>query len=254
MKMKVLYFGLWVAAFCFLSAAQGAEPPKSRTLKLLLLKDAPPLSQRDATGNFVGFNVDLGRLLCETIKVPCEFQEAEHAKIMDLIANGDVDAGMISLIITPERAKRVLFTEPYRISKTFWISRIPLARSKKSRVAVVNGSVQHKWAERNGAHHGWLVVPVAVNSELSKSLRDGRADAVISPSSTALEIMKEKDLNQAGLRAHPIESEEFNNPVAIAVNPADKALCDQLNAALKQIKTSGQLDSINSKYFSFRVF
>jgi len=253
MKKKIWDLGLWLAIFCSLSsAAHATEPQKTRTLKLLLLKDNPPLSHRDATGKFVGFNVDLGRLLCDAIKTPCEFQEVEHAKVIDMISRGEVDVGMISLIMTPERAKQVLFTEPYRVSKTFWISRVPMSQSKKSRVAVVNGSIQHKWAERNSAPRGWQVLPVSVNSELAKSLRDGRADAVISPSSAALEIMKE--LSSAGLSARPIESEEFNNPVAIAVNPADKALCDQLNAALKQIKTNGQLDSINSKYFSFRVF
>ena len=253
MKKNIWGIFFWGAMLCsWFSVAHGTEPPKPRTLKLLLLKDNPPLSHRDASGKFVGFNVDLGRLLCETIKMPCEFQEVEHSKVIEMISKGEVDVGMISLIITPERARQVLFTEPYRVSKTFWISRVPIAHSKQSRVAVVNGSVQHKWAERNSGQRGWQVLPVSVNSELAKSLRDGKADAVISPSSAALEIMKE--LSHAGLNARPIESEEFNNPVAIAVNPADKELCDWLNVALRQIKTNGQLDNINSKYFSFRVF
>ena len=253
MKKKTWGLVSWAALFCFaLSAAHADEPSKPRTLKLLLLKDNPPLSHRDAAGKFVGFNVDLGRLLCEAIKMPCEFQETEHTKVIEMISKGEVDIGMISLIVTPERAKRVLFTEPYRISKTFWISRTPLGQSAKARVAVVNGSIQHKWAQRNSAQQGWTVVPVSVNPELTRSLRDGKVDAVVSPSSAALEIMKE--LSHSGFNARPIESGEFNNPVAIAVNPADKALCEQLNAALKQIKTNGQLDSINSRYFSFRVF
>src|SRR5712691_13203426 len=100
MKAKKWFFCLGLAALCtMLSLAYGAEPSKPRTLKLLLLQDAPPLSHRDASGNFVGFNVDLGRLLCETIQMPCEFQEAVHTKIVDMIANGEVDIGMVSLII-----------------------------------------------------------------------------------------------------------------------------------------------------------
>lgn len=239
------------AALC---PARAQEAPKPRVLKLLLLQDAPPLSHRDATGRFVGFNVDLGRLLCDTMRMPCEFQETVHTRVLDLVASGAVDIGMVSLIVTPERARQVLFTNPYRLSKTFWISRIPMTQSRQAKVAVVSGSVQHRWASRKRTEHGWELVPVAVNTDLAQALRDGRADALISPSSTALEIMREKDLSPAGLSARAIESDEFNNPIAIAVNPADPELRERLNAALQWVKTSGELDKINSKYYPFRVF
>ena len=253
MKIKSWASGVWLVALTmFMAAPSHAESP--RVLKMLLLKDAPPLSYRNEKGDFVGFNVDLGRLLCEALKAQCEFQEALHTDIISLVANGNVDVGMVSLIITPERAKRVAFTEPYRYSKTFWISHLPMTQSKNARVGVVDGSVQHKWAMDNGRQHGWRIVTLAVNPELSNALRDGRVDAVISPSSTALEIMKERDLSQAGFSARVIEAEEFNNPVAIAVNPSDKDLCEKLNAALRIIKNNGQLDKINSKYYPFRIF
>ena len=253
MNMKILGSGLCVAMSCALAAdTQGAADGQQRILKVLVLKDSP-LSHRDWKGNFVGFNVDFGRLLCETIKMPCEFHEIESAKVVGSIANGEFDFTMVSLIVTPERAKQVLFTEPYRTSKTFWISQTPIGQSKQSRVAVVNGSMQHQWAERNKEKYGWTVAPMGFLPDLEKSLRDGRADAVISPSSTALDIMNSKDLGES-LSARSIESDEFNNPVAIAVNPADKELCDRLNAALKKIKTNGQLDLINSRYYSVRLF
>ena len=253
MKMKLLGTGLCVAMSCALAAdTQGATEGKQRTLRVLVLKDSP-LSYRDWKGNFVGFNVDFGRLLCETIKAPCEFHEIESAKVVSSVAKGEFDFTMVSLIVTPERAKQVLFTEPYRTSKTFWISQRPIGQSKQSRVAVVNGSLQHQWAERNKANHGWTLVPVGFLPDLEKSLRDGQADAVISPSSTALDIMNSKGLGE-NLAARSIESDEFNNPVAIAVNPADKELCDRLNAALKKIKTNGKLDLINSRYYSVRLF
>ena len=117
--------------------ARAQEAPKPRVLKLLLLQDAPPLSHRDATGRFVGFNVDLGRLLCDTMRMSCEFQETVHTRVLDLVASGAVDIGMVSLIVTPERARQVLFTNPYRLSKTFWISRIPMTQSRQAKVAVV---------------------------------------------------------------------------------------------------------------------
>ena len=236
-----------------LSPFAHGEPPPA-TLKVLLLKDSPPLTSRDAQGALVGFNVDLGRLLCDALKQPCEFLEAEQAKVIDLVASGAVDIGMVSLIVTPERAQRVLFTDPYRLSKTFWISRGPIAPSPRARVAVVAGSLQHRWAAQRSADQGWSLVTVGVNTELNRALRDGRADAVISPSSTALDIMKDKELAQAGFTASVIESPEFDGPVAVAVSPGNKALCERLNEALKLIKNNGQLDRINSKYYPFRVF
>jgi len=254
MNMKLLGSGLCVAMSCSLIAdTPSAEPPKVRTLKVLVLKDSP-LSHRVTDGKFVGFNVDLGRLLCDTIKMPCEFQEVEQTNVIGSVARGEVDFSMVALIVTPERSRQVLFTEPYKTSKTFWISRTPMPQSQQFRVAVVNGSVQHQWAERKRADYGWSLVPVAIIPELEGSLRDGKADAVISPSSTALEIMKFKALSHADLSARAIELDEFKNPVAIAVNPADRELCDRLNAALRQIRINGELHQINSRYYSARIF
>jgi ABC-type amino acid transport substrate-binding protein len=261
--LKVCDFGLRIMMkyfFCFwfvilsLSQARAEDSSSVKPLSMLVLKNAPPTSYRNENGDLVGFNVELGRLLCNIIKTPCDIKETLQANVIDMIAAGEVDIGMVSLIITPERSQKVLFTEPYRMSKTFWISKVPISQSQKIKVAVVDGSIQHKWASRKMAENQWFLIKVKTNHELGDVLRNGLAEAVISPSSTSLEIMKTKDLSQAGLNARAIESDEFNNPVGIAINPGKKELRDKINDALRQVKSNGELDKLNTKYYPFRVF
>lgn len=243
-----------LGALMFVSIVVNAQVSSTRTLKMLVMKNIPPLSYRDGNGELTGFNVDLGKALCEVMKVKCQFEEEVFSKTIGLISSGTFDVGMIAFIITPEREKQILFTKPYRVSKTFWISKIPITKSMNAKVAVVKGTMQDTWAKQVRNQYRWSLVEVAVNSELTEVLRSGRANAAISPASTALELMKEADLRAEGLSARVIEEEIFENPVAIGVNPNDRALCDQLNVALEVLIKNGQMDKINSKYYPFRIF
>ena len=224
------------------------------TLKVLVLSNSPLMSYRDGNDNVVGFNVEFAEMLCASLKVRCVVEETLLSKLFNQLADGEADFSTVSLTITPERAKRVLFTEPYRRDRTIWISKLMQSQSNKANVAVVEGSQQHRWAERNRAEQDWSILPVKMNGDLGDALTAGRADAIVAPFESAMAVMKSKGLSQLGFSTRVIEADELSGTIGIAVNPARKALRDQLNALIHEAKNNGQLDRLNSKYFPFRVF
>lgn len=79
-------------------------------------------------GKLMGFEIDLGRKMARDLGVEVEFfVEPFHLLIPDLIA-GRFDVIMSGMSITPERAMRVNFSNPYATSKLMLASSV--AKSK----------------------------------------------------------------------------------------------------------------------------
>jgi polar amino acid transport system substrate-binding protein len=77
---------------------------------------APPLSYKDDNGEFVGFEIDLARLLAKYLlgdpnKV--EFVAFTSDGRWPAVLSGKIDFGIASTTIYPDRAARVAFTSPY---------------------------------------------------------------------------------------------------------------------------------------------
>jgi len=242
--------------FCSLILALVTFPigARSEQLTVMVLRNSPLMSFYNESGELVGFNVDVARLLCTLIGAECAIKETTLAEIIPEVSNGKADFGIASLTVTPERSKLVLFTSPYMRGKTVWISKRPINHSKKAKVAAVAGSVQYKWVFEQSTRRHWDAVSVPFNNDLVQILLAGNADSVVAPIATAMQIMQTKELLYAGYGITAIDAPEFSGPLSIAVTPSKVDLRNKLNAALGKIKTNGQLDRINSKYFPFRVF
>lgn len=264
MKMlNRLWWMAWLWGGLWLSLAQ-AQPqslvpsalvsPPRPALTVLVLQNSPYMSYRNEEGVLVGFNVEVGRLLCMRLRVSCEIRETLLSQIVEQVATGEGDIGIASLTVTPERSRRVLFTVPYMRGNTFWVSRAPISASSRFRVAAVVGSTQSDWVRQSAAGNDWTVLTVPVNAGLADALVQDQADAVVAPIASAMNIVRRKEIAQAGFSLHLIDAEVLRGPLSIALNPARKELLDTLNQVLQEIQRDGQMDRINSRYFPFRVF
>ncbi len=249
MSLTSRCLALALAVFALAARAEAPAAP----LKVMVLKDSPSMSYRDASGQLVGFNVDMAKLLCETIQAPCEIVETQLATVVDQIARGEADFSTVSLLATPDRVKKVAFTIPVRGSRSLLISRKNVPGGPR-KVAVVEGSRQHLWAERVKEARHWSVVPVSMNAGLDAALTAGQADAVIAPFTTAVGIVQEGRLGQSGqLNVVVLDEPELSQPSAVAVTPTRPELLKRLNDAIREVQSNGKLESLNSKYFPLRM-
>ena len=83
------------------------------TLRVGYPSEDLPWVFRNAEGNLVGLDIDLAHLLATELGVGLEFVNVEPAQVALFLDDGRVDLVVGGLVITPERALRMRFTEPY---------------------------------------------------------------------------------------------------------------------------------------------
>ena len=109
---------LIVAASCALAMMTGTA--QAQDLRIAFDVPYEPFEYRDDNGELTGFEVELATAMCEELQANCEFViQAWDGMIPGLLAR-KFDLIMSSMSITPERAERVLFSEPYYITPGGW--------------------------------------------------------------------------------------------------------------------------------------
>jgi ABC-type amino acid transport substrate-binding protein len=113
---------LAVLALMALSASPAAaQAPKSLMDQVLDRKELrvgvelkyPPIMYRDPSGNPVGFEVDLAKTMCDTLKVKCNFVDVEFPALIPALEAGKIDIIVAQMALTPARAMVVDFCKPF---------------------------------------------------------------------------------------------------------------------------------------------
>ena len=241
----LLIVSLASAALC--SHAQARD---EKSLRIAVIENSPPMAFRDANGELTGFSVAIMRALCQEMEVVCSYQVTTLDQVIDDVASGAVDVAAVSLLDTPERRARVIFSKPYFRSITLWFA-LPGIKPGQAgvRVAVVRGSAQERFARTKG----WQTVGVRTNGELAEPLTAGVAQAAIIPMNTGLNLMKMPAFQQLGLVSTVMTEPELGGDASFGISPRRPALKEQIDAALDRIKRNGTYNRINSQFLPFRV-
>ena len=83
----------------------------------------PPWNYIDATGNLVGFEIDLAKDLCQRMNVACEIVTHKWRGIIKGLNSGQFDAIMAGMSITEDRKKLVSFSRNYADSPVRFVVR-----------------------------------------------------------------------------------------------------------------------------------
>lgn len=224
-----------------------AEP---NTLRVAVLENSPPMSYLDVSGRYTGFSVEISRALCEEMHAHCEFQSMPLERVVDSLVKDEIDIAAVSLLDTPERRSKILFSKPYFRSISLWFAKPEIKPDHLGvRVAVVKGSAQERYALQKK----WLVVGVANNGSISEPLLAGVAQAAIVSMSTGLNLQKNQAFQQLGMEAVVMSHPELGGPVSFGINPRRLEIKPDIDQALDRIKRNGVYDRINTQFLPFRV-
>lgn len=100
----------------FFDAQSRLEKPDLTTLRAIRFltdDDYPPFHFIGPDGQLTGFNVELARLVCEELKLPCTIQARRWDTLLPALEQSQGDAVIASLAITPALRQRVAFSIPY---------------------------------------------------------------------------------------------------------------------------------------------
>ena len=238
------------------SLALGTSAVAADKLKVGTEGAYPPFNLIDASGQVVGFDIDIANALCAQMKVECEIVTSDWDGIIPALNAKKFDMIVASMSITEERQQAVDFTNPYYTNKLQFIA--PKSSDLKTDKASLKGKVIG--AQRATIAGTWLednlgdVVEIKLYDTQENAyldLNSGRVDGVLADKFVNWEWLKSDAGKDYEFKGEPVFD---NDKIAIAVRKDDTALTNNLNAALKAIVDNGTYKKINDKYFPFSIY
>lgn len=216
----------------------------SGELRIGMSGEQPPLTMKSRTGELLGLDVALGRVLAQSMGVKANFVQMPFAKLLDALEKHEVDLVMSGMTITPERTARAAFIGPYFTSGKSLLTRSPqiaavqLAadlNTPKLRLAALKGSTSEAFV-RNTMPAAKLVATEGLNQAIQKVI-DGKADALIADRETcAFAVLRFPD---AGLI--DAEAAFTVEPMGIAVPLDEPRLANLVQTYLNALAERGTL-------------
>jgi cystine transport system substrate-binding protein len=210
-----------------------------------------PFTFHDASGELVGFDVEIAEAVADKLGLEVSFQETQW----DAIFAG-LDAGRFDLIanqvsINPEREEKYLFSEPYTVSPGVIV--VAEDDDSISSFADLAGkttaqSLTSNWYEL-ATDSGATVEAVEGWAQAVALLQQGRVDATVNDNLTFLDY--EKNEGPTGLKIAAETDDPAYNAFAFAKDR--EALVDAVDAALADLREEGVLAEISEKYFGADV-
>ena len=227
----------------------------AETLKMGIEAAYPPFNNKDASGNVVGFDKDIGDALCAKMKVECTVVTSDWDGIIPALNAKKFDFLVSSLSITDERKGAVDFTDPYYSNKLQFIApkNVDFKTDKDSLKGKIIGT------QRATLAGTWL--EDTYGSDIEVKLYDTQENAYLDLTSGRVDaILADKYANYDWLKTDAGKNYEFkgdpvveSDKIGIAVRKGDP-LREKLNAALKEIVADGTYKKINDKYFPFSIY
>lgn len=89
---------------------------KALSKKKIVIGTAPgylPFEMKDKQGNFIGYDIDLGKAIGAALKVDVEFKQYGFSALIPAIQTGEIDMLIAGMTIRGDRALAVSFSNPY---------------------------------------------------------------------------------------------------------------------------------------------
>lgn len=250
--MKRLIWLLPFGALLF-ACSESTTPPANQASDKRVIKIAtegayPPFNDLSSDGRLIGFDVDVMNAICAKMATECEIIAQDWDGIIPGLLTNKYDAIIAGMSITPERSQQVDFSEPYFSNTIVWLAKdgsfdpndIKNKTLGSQRSTTAASYITNQYDGKNG--NRVQLYDSYINAYLD--LKAGRSDAVMAEKVSAQEWLKDNE--GFSLVGDEIDN---NDHIAIAVRQ-DDPLRAEFNQALEQIKASGELATIEAKYFN----
>lgn len=208
----------------------------------------PPMETVDeATGQIIGFDVDVMNAICERINCKAEFVTTAWDGIFAALQQSQFDLVVSGVSITEERDKEMDFSDPYII-----VSQAVLVRVADKALTMEDFKKGRKLAAQTATTNAQLAEELVGRENLNlydtfvaavEALKNGDVDGVVIDGTSAVayeqQFAGELVVGITGLQS---------DPLGLVFREGD-TLRDSFNEGLKAIKDDGTLDKLIAKYW-----
>ncbi len=207
--------------------------------------EQPPLTMTTRSGDLIGLDVALSRVLAKSMGVEVNFVQMPFGQLLDALDAGEVDMVMSGLTITPKRSERVSFVGPYYTSGKSLLTKSPkLAKveipqdldSPEIRIAALAGSTSESFV-RETMPRADLIASKKLEDAIQAVIQ-GDVDLLIADRETcAYAVLR---FPEAGLIA---SDQTFTvEPMGIAVPSDDPRFANLIQTYLDALQERGVLE------------
>jgi polar amino acid transport system substrate-binding protein len=259
-------FGVAVAAVLLLSACATsgtrdkeqatAEATASSSVVRIAVSNEPypPFAVKTASGEWIGFDVDVARAVCKVEQLTCEVVAVPWNDLIPALVDRRVDALWASMQATPERRKVIDYTDEYYeaihaligpASDTAAPDIADPDSLKGKTIGAQTGTVTATYLHQQLAGIADVKLYDTMNAALA-DLKAGRLDYVSDFVAFLGPFLNENPtfVVKAVSPRHPI----LNQGTAVAIRQDDGALKAKLNGGIAAVIGNGTYDDILRKY------
>lgn len=215
--------------------------------KLVMVTNAefPPYEYHE-NNDIVGIDADIAKAIADKMGMELEIQDMAFDSLIPAVQSGKADFTAAGMTVNEDRKKNVDFTDTYAQAAQVIIVK---EGSEIKTPADLDGKKIGVQTGTTGDIYAGDIKDAEINRynkgmEAVMALTQGKIDAVVIDREPAKVFVKEN----AGLK---ILDEAFTEEeYAIAVKKGNTELLDKMNAAIKELKDSGELQKIVDKYIT----
>ncbi|MEZ5777638.1 MAG: transporter substrate-binding domain-containing protein [Paracoccaceae bacterium] len=220
----------------------------------------PPFASLDASGNWVGWEVDIANAICAAAEMECVITPVAWDGIIPSLTGQQIDAIMASMSITEERMKSIDFSDKYYntptvvvADKSADITATPEGLAGKI-IGVQASTVHQAYAQQYFTDAAEIRV-YQTQDEINQDLASGRIDATQADSIAMQDFLA----TDAGACCE-IKGAVADDPailglgVGAGVRKGDDELREKINAGIAKIREDGTYDAITKEYFADSIY
>ena len=220
----------------------------------------PPFATPDASGKYVGWEIDIADAICKAAKLDCVITPTAWDGIIPALTSNKIDFIAASLSITAERMKTIDFSNKYyqtgaAVVGAKGMSITPTAEGLKGKnLGVQTATIHLAYAKKYFV--GANVKEYQTQDEANQDLVAGRIDATLADVLALEPFLKAADgsacCEMSGLVKN--DPEILGKGVGFGLRKGSDDLKAKLNAAIDTIRADGTYDKISAKYFNFNIY
>ena len=246
-----------------LAAVLLASPVAAQEVKIGIAAEAyPPFASPDASGNWVGWEIDFINAMCAAAEMQCVITPVAWDGIIPSLTTGQIDVIMASMSITEERMQTIDFSDKYYntptvIIGTKGVDMAPTPEGLAGKIIGVQASTVHAdYVEKYFAPTAAEVKIYQTQDEANSDLAAGRIDA-IQADSIAMDAFL---ASEAGAACCDLKGAVADDPailglgVGAGVRKGEDELKAKINAGIAKVIADGTYDSITANYFASSIY
>jgi octopine/nopaline transport system substrate-binding protein len=248
-------------------------------IKIATEGDYPPWNYKDASGNLVGFEIELAKELCTRMNAACEIIPQKWRGIIKGLNAGKYDAIMAAMSITADRKKFVKFSRNYAGTPNVFVVRKdhPLAnfhsdltqltlndispaeqaaldaifKAFKGKIIGVQVATTHaKFADQYMGDRAEIRI-YDFQHTIDLELYQGRLDAVIGDFAYWLPLIKSEQGKDYKIVGPHMTGGPFGEGVGVAVRKKDQDLADKFSRAIEEAIKDGTIKKLAVQWFGY---